>query len=96
MRSHLAIKLGTSRIEDRAALEKADCAKSLLLETVADLKRDRSTIDTDEDFVEKSRREKAIEQGGVALGGGGGGLEFGKFAKTSRLIVRSYWPFYKC
>ena len=96
MRSHLAIKLGTSRIEDRAALEKADCAKSLLLETVADLKRDRSTIDTDEDFVERSRREKAIEQGGVALGGGGRCLEFGKFAKTSRLIVRSYWPFYKC
>ena len=25
-----------------------------------------------------------------------GGLQFGKFAKTSRLIVRFYWPFYKC
>ena len=40
LRSHLAIKLGTSRIEDHAALKNADCAKSFLLETLADLKRD--------------------------------------------------------
>ena len=31
-------ELGTSRIEDHSAL--TDCAKSLLLETLADLKRD--------------------------------------------------------
>ena len=33
-----AIKLGTFRVEDHSAL--TDCAKSLLLETLADLKRD--------------------------------------------------------
>lgn len=33
-----AIKLGTSHIEDHSAL--TDCAKSLLLETLADLRRD--------------------------------------------------------
>ena len=35
-----AIKLGTSNIEDQSAL--TDCAKSLLLETLADLKRDQA------------------------------------------------------
>ena len=37
LRSHLEMKLGTSYIEDHAAL--TDCAKSLLLETLATFKK---------------------------------------------------------
>ena len=40
LRPHLVIKLGTCRIKDHATLKKADCVKSFLLETLADLKRD--------------------------------------------------------
>ena len=58
-----AIKFGTSRIEDHSAL--TDCAtESLLLETLADLKRD----------LARFCREESQRKG---HGGGGGGCSLG-------------------